>query len=76
MEPTYTKAQWIAGSLAIVALLAVGIFMVVSALQAMYPLNGSQDCEMLYNEYTSTVDMQQRDVLFSKGIDNGCFHYN
>ena len=40
--------------------------------------NGTQskDCEALYNEYTSTVNMHDRDALFQKGLDNGCFHYN
>ena len=36
----------------------------------------SNDCEALYNDYMSTADMSQRDVLFSKGINNGCFHTN
>jgi hypothetical protein len=36
----------------------------------------SSSCESLYNEYMSTADMSQRDVLFSKGINNGCFHTN
>ena len=36
----------------------------------------SNNCEALYNDYMSTADMSQRDVLFSKGINNGCFHTN
>ena len=36
----------------------------------------SNDCEALYNDYMSTADMSQRDALFSKGINNGCFHTN
>lgn len=36
----------------------------------------SPDCEHLYNEYTSTVNMHDRDALFAQGMDNGCFHYN
>lgn len=36
----------------------------------------SPSCEALYNDYMSTADMSQRDVLWSKGINNGCFHTN
>lgn len=36
----------------------------------------SPNCEALYNDYMSTADMSQRDVLWSKGINNGCFHTN
>ncbi len=34
------------------------------------------DCEHLYNEYTNTTTHVERDVLWSKGVNNGCFHYN
>lgn len=36
----------------------------------------SPDCEALYNEYTSTVDLDMREHLFQDGLSNGCFHYN
>ena len=34
------------------------------------------NCEALYNDYSSTVNQNDRDILFSEGINNGCFHYN
>lgn len=34
------------------------------------------NCESQYNEYMNTVNMHDREVLFQKGLDNGCFHYN
>lgn len=36
----------------------------------------SQECEALYNQYSSASDMGERANIFEKGIDNGCFHYN
>lgn len=41
-------------------------------------VNGTQspDCEALYNEYTNTVNMHDRDAVFQEGLSNGCFHYN
>ena len=41
-------------------------------------LHGTQspDCEALYNEYMNTSSVTQQGVLFERGMDNGCFHYN
>ena len=36
----------------------------------------SNDCEALYNQFTSASDMGERANLFEKGVDNGCFHAN
>jgi len=33
-------------------------------------------CETLYNQYSNSVLVAQRNHYFQKGIDNGCFHYN
>ena len=52
-------------------LIVVGILIYMVAHGSM-----SNDCESLYNDYMSTADMSQRDVLWSKGINNGCFHTN
>ena len=51
---------------------------VVGILLTLAVVNGtnSTDCEHLYNEYSATSDMVQRDILWSKGINNGCFHSN
>lgn len=38
--------------------------------------SGTQECENLYNEYTNTVDMPTRNMIFEKGLESGCFHYN
>jgi hypothetical protein len=50
----------------LLAVLAIGVF------------NGtkSQKCETIYNEYTSTIQTDQREILWSMGIENGCFHTN
>ncbi len=63
---TYGKAFVIT-----LGLIVVGILISIVVNGAM-----SNDCEALYNDYMSTADMSQRDVLFSKGINNGCFHTN
>ncbi len=63
---TYGKAFVIT-----LGLIVVGILISVVVNGAM-----SSSCESLYNDYMSTADMSQRDVLFSKGINNGCFHTN
>ena len=36
----------------------------------------SDNCEALYNQYSSASDMGERANIFEKGISNGCFHYN
>lgn len=59
-----------------VGLVLVLIALAIGTLFAVVNGTQSQDCETLYNEWSNTVDMTQRDALFSKGIDNGCFHYN
>lgn len=76
MEPTYSRPQLFVG--AIVALLAAALLalFVVGAFRAAFPSSFGPDCEALYNEYTSTVDMPTRDALFAQGMDSGCFHYN
>lgn len=37
---------------------------------------GSNECEALYNEYSSTVEMSSRTNIFDKGVAMGCFHSN
>ena len=37
---------------------------------------GSNECEALYSEYSSTVEMSMRTNIFDEGIANGCFHNN
>jgi hypothetical protein len=37
---------------------------------------GNPNCEALYNEYSSTVEMSMRTNIFDEGIANGCFHNN
>jgi hypothetical protein len=37
---------------------------------------GSNECEVLYSEYSSTVEMSMRTNIFDEGIANGCFHNN
>lgn len=76
MEPTYTKAQWVAGVIVMAAIAALVTFMAVSMWNAAFPSSFGPECEALYNQYTETVDMATREVLFSKGFENGCFHYN
>lgn len=41
-----------------------------------YNSGGTGECENLYNEYTNTVDMPTRNMIFEKGLESGCFHYN
>lgn len=59
----------------------IGVVLVLIALAIatlLIVFNGtqSQDCETLYNQWSNTIDMAQRDVLFQTGIDSGCFHYH
>lgn len=37
---------------------------------------GTPECEALYSEYSSTVEMSMRTNIFDEGIANGCFHSN
>ena len=62
----FGKTVVIALVASLLAVLAIGV------------LNGtkSDTCETLYNEYTSTIQTDQRQTLWFKGIDNGCFHTN
>lgn len=76
MEPTYTQAQWVAGTIAGIIAIALAIVFIVGMFQAAFPTSFSDDCEHLYNEYTSTVNMNDRAEIFQIGLDNGCFHYN
>jgi len=32
------------------------------------------ECEMLANEYSATVSMDAREIIFNEGLDKGCFH--
>lgn len=59
-----------------IGLALVLIALVVGTLLAVLNGTQSQDCEALYNEYTNTVSMSDRDAIFQTGLDNGCFHYN
>lgn len=36
----------------------------------------SPECEGLYNEYSSTTNVQMQQALLNKGVMNGCFHAN
>ena len=36
----------------------------------------SPECESLYNEYSSTTNVQMQQALLNKGMTNGCFHAN
>ena len=58
--------------------LAITLGSALFVLLAIAVWNGTNtpECEALYNEYSATVDMPTREMLFSEGIDNGCFHYN
>lgn len=57
-------------TLAIAVMTAALILLTLAVLKN----TGPSECEALANEYSATVDMQQRDALFSQGINNGCFH--
>ena len=56
--------------------IALGAFFFALLAIAVWNGTNTPDCEALYNEYSATIDMPTREMLFSEGIDNGCFHYN
>lgn len=57
-------------------MLALGVGLVIGLAAIVLHNAAAPDCEALYNEYTSTVDMDARQALFDNGIESGCFHYN
>ena len=57
-------------------LIAVGTAAFILLTLAVVNGTGSNECEALYSEYSSTVEMSMRTNIFDEGIANGCFHNN
>ena len=56
--------------------IGVGIACFILLTLAVVNGTGSNECEALYSEYSSTVEMSMRTNIFDEGVSMGCFHSN
>jgi hypothetical protein len=57
-------------------LIFIGTTAVILLTLAVVNGTGTPECEALYSEYSSTVEMSSRTNIFDEGIAMGCFHSN